>query len=193
LRRYLGNPSYEEFLHLNKTILESLLGSIPEASIVLLAHDNRVYESVGHQSDQLLVTDLYTAIHSSHGSRVFCYNLPRSASEVAMVCDSLDFAISGRMHFAIACLRSGKPVVCIEFQDKVTGLMKDIFKLPELTIPVSDLSRAQDFATRVTTVYSQRSRIQKTIQVQLPLARANCHSPFEIFVKASTSRGVVSN
>lgn len=47
-----------------------------------------------------------------------------SAQELKAIASSLDCAITGRMHFAIACLSSGVPVCGISYQDKFDGIFK---------------------------------------------------------------------
>jgi polysaccharide pyruvyl transferase WcaK-like protein len=47
-----------------------------------------------------------------------------SAKELKAIASHLDLSITGRMHFAIACLSSGVPVCGISYQDKFEGVFE---------------------------------------------------------------------
>jgi len=181
LRAYLGHPSKEEYLDHNQQILDLFLNNIPETSLVLIAHDSRVYNRDDRLSDSKFLSLLAENLTSRWGDRIFCFNLAQSAMEVDQVCQTLDFAITGRMHFAIACLRAGKPPVCVEFQDKVSGLMKELFKTSELAVQLSIFSRPNDFANNVIQLYCQREELSNAIHQQLPLVTSMSNSSFETF------------
>lgn len=94
-----------------RSILETLQGSGSRISLVFLPHDVR---------DVPWCEGLFRAVDSS-GTRCRLFPLA-SAAEVKRVCAGLDFAISCRMHLAIACLGQGVPVLGIEYQGKFEGL-----------------------------------------------------------------------
>jgi polysaccharide pyruvyl transferase WcaK-like protein len=181
LRNFMDKANNKEFLRLNLLIIEKFLINTPEACLVLLAHDSRVYSKSDNLSDDVLVSELYDNISEDLKARVYCYNLPKSAQEVEQVCKTLDFAMTGRMHFAIACLRTGSPVAAIEFQDKVTGLMSDIFQLPQLAIPVTTFADPDKYVRLILSLYSYRHQLREKINHQLPLAKINCFAAFSRF------------
>ena len=60
-----------------------------------------------------------------------------TASEIKGIAGLLDYSITGRMHFAIACLGSGVPAVSLTYQDKFEGLYQH-FELDGMCIKGSD-------------------------------------------------------
>lgn len=131
--------------------LEHWMESNPERAILLLPHDCKP-QPVG---DVEPLQALYDRLAPQFGDRVHMVQFPFEAWDVKAMAEVLDFALSARMHFAIACLGTGVPPLCIAYAGKFEGLMQH-FGLEDMLVsneevldPEVLLARLEAFETRV--------------------------------------------
>ncbi len=142
----------------------------PEVSLVLVAHDAR-----GEVSDATLAGGVLAALPEALRSHSIVVP-PCRAREVKAICGQLDMALSGRMHFTIACLGQGVPVVSVSYQDKFEGLYEHFLLEGMVTSPQEALLSG-GLADFFLPLFRQRERIRQGVAARLPhvrnLARAN--------------------
>lgn len=92
------------------------INTLYQCSFLLIPHDYR-----GKPSD----LDYVQAIGKLCGDLdILLVDKVCSARELKAIASFIDFSITGRMHFAIACLSSGIPVLGVSYQDKFEGLFE---------------------------------------------------------------------
>ncbi len=143
-------------------------------SVALVAHDPR-----GDPSDRDLAGMILEALPAE--VRLHCLNVPPcNAREMKGICSALDAALSGRMHFAIACLGQGVPVACVTYQDKFQGLFEH-FGLDGMTVEIRE-AFLEDKLTSLAEGLIRRSpdlrrQIAERLDSVLRLALVNVPSP----------------
>jgi len=158
---------------LAKTIIE--VNKIqPELHFLMIAHDFRApYNDVMMNR---LITELISFSNIDLSNKIYTMPTPCSAAEVKAVCAELEFAITGRMHLAIACLGQGTPALCIGYQGKMEGLFEH-FELDDMVITPKDAftsNKLLEAATHLLEVSSiQREQINRILPKVLSLAKKN--------------------
>lgn len=181
LYRYLSEWSFDRYANTLSAAFSHLLEENPIIDLTLVAHDARVYDSATQDSDCRLTERLEANLAKRFPGRIHNRGMPSSANDLAAVCETFDFGLSGRMHFSIACLREGIPTACIEYQNKVAGLLRGHFQSPDLVIAVEDLKHPVAFAQNLESLIEQRSSIAQQLQRFLPSVKKRAEMNFEGF------------
>lgn len=99
-----------------------------------------------------------------------------SAKELKAIAPLLDLSITGRMHFAIACLSSGVPVCGISYQDKFEGVFT-MLEMSEFLIESRQIANTEIVVEKITkminTIVFQRRRICEKLPDICLMARNN--------------------
>jgi polysaccharide pyruvyl transferase WcaK-like protein len=179
LHRYLPGLGLRGYLEAHVTLLSALLDSRPDLSVALVPHDNLRYDKTEHDSDPDMAAALGDALAPRFGERVRALPLPSSAASVAGLCSQLDVAISGRMHFGIACLRAGVPVACWEYQNKVEGLLAGHFGIPEAVLPLDALKDVGALFRRLDQWIGAHDATRRQVAERLPAVQALARMNFQ--------------
>ena len=86
------------------------------------------------------------------------------------MCSYIDIALSGKMHFAIACLGQCVPTVCISYNGKFEGLYMH-FGLKELIIEPSLLSDYKRVTELFNSAFICREDLRKQIASRISAVR----------------------
>lgn len=100
--------------------LRTWLDTDAARSIVFVPHDFRA----GKVGDIEAIDALAEALAAFGPDRIHVLRGPFDAWEVKALAGQIDFALTARMHFAIACLGMGVPPLCMAYQGKFEGLMQ---------------------------------------------------------------------
>lgn len=151
----------------------NLAEHLKKISFILIAHDYRP-----NSDDLRLIRRIEDGIPEA--LREACRLLPGSlsANEIKLLAGELDFAISCRLHFTIACLGQGIPVLSISYQDKFEGLYQ-LFGIDELVINPRMLKNAGGFSTVVLTAIEKCDEIHNRILKKLDGVLVLSHSNFD--------------
>ncbi|MDX2240836.1 MAG: polysaccharide pyruvyl transferase family protein [Leptolyngbyaceae cyanobacterium bins.302] len=160
-------------------------------SFLLVPHDSR-----GEVNDGSLSIDVFTNISTEFKPRVHTIPFPCQAGDIKQIASHIDFAITGRMHFAIACLGQGVPVIGMVYQGKFEGLYQH-FGLKGLTVEPSMIFDAESLAHQVQTTLPKLPEIRNTILKNLPgvkaLARKNLNISSDLYPVNSSSQEVIAD
>jgi len=110
---------------------------------------------------------------------------PYGALEIKRVCSKLDFVLTGRLHLAIACLRSGIPAVAVSYQGKAEGVYSH-FGLDELVISPNKMLDEESVTDFLLNLIDKRKILQKTIMSRLPEVSRLSQSNFACCEKVLT-------
>lgn len=185
LRRYCADKDLSNYILAHCAILVRLLLLEPKLSIVLIPHDSLSSDQTVCDSDPEVGLALYREIPAEFRDRVHLADLPKDAATVAGICENLHGAVSCRMHLAIACLRAGVPVMCWEYQDKVTGLLAGHFETPEAVLDLQELDHTESIAARIHDFLATRSAHEATINEKLPRVKDLTLQNFSICSRTS--------
>ncbi len=130
---------------------------------VLIPHDAR-----GARSDEVMARSIYAMLEPAVQRRTYLIDRTWTAAEIKAAAAVLDVAISGRMHFAIACLGSGTPVASFEYQDKFAG-MYELFDLRELCVPGTDSLDASAIVRMLELLHVRADALRHAVSARLPL------------------------
>lgn len=131
----------------------SLKASGAAFNVLLMPHDRR-----GALSDAVLLQRLEAALRSRGVAEISVMPSDLCPSAVKAIAGLCSAALTGRMHFAIACLGMGVPVLGIPYQGKFEGL----FELFEMPASVLDPLHALDspmLAARLLQFWRDRERL----------------------------------
>jgi polysaccharide pyruvyl transferase WcaK-like protein len=132
-----------------------------KVSFVLVSHDIR-----GPISDYTLAQQIQTALPEDLQPHCNVFP-PCGAREIKAICANLDVALSGRMHFAIACLGQGVPVASISYQGKFEGLYQH-FGLEEMTISPERALLSGEMLSVFLPVFRDRRPLRRIVEARLP-------------------------
>lgn len=139
---------------------------------VLMPHDDR-----SHAGDIFALTYVSKKL-SEKGLEHFLITSPPSAQHIKGICSLFDAVISGRMHFAIAALGQGKPVMVLTYQGKFGGLMKH-FNLPEwLEVSPNKAINPDFLEAELLRFFSELSSIKEVVEERKPIVRALAQKTF---------------
>jgi len=124
-----GDDGTARLIDSHATALKSLAERHGKLAIVLVPHDFRGKE----RGDTAILRRLLAALPPALSESSTLLEPPFTAAQVKGVAGHLDFSVTGRMHFAIACLGRGTPAVCVSYQGKVEGLA-DYLGIRRLTL-----------------------------------------------------------
>jgi len=147
-------------------------------ALLLLPHDFRE-----RQSDLTMAHALLDALPPDLRARArIVSDVPYRSAEVKAICKRCDFALSGRMHLAIACLGVGTPTAVMSHQNKYGGLLAHFGLSPHAMLIDSAealqperLVRFLLSRVKLAPLAAQR----KAIEAQLPRIHQLCRRAFE--------------
>jgi polysaccharide pyruvyl transferase WcaK-like protein len=117
-----------------------------------------------------MVGSIYAGLGPAVQHRTYLIDRTWSAAEIKAAAAALDVAISGRMHFAIACLGSGTPVASFEYQDKFAG-MYELFGLQELCVPGVDSLDTSAIVGLIELLHTRADIFRRAVRGRLPFVR----------------------
>jgi polysaccharide pyruvyl transferase WcaK-like protein len=121
-------------------------------------------------SDERIVDEIYRGLPGPARDRTRCVPVTPGAAEIKAIAAELDAAISGRMHFSIACLGSCTPVASFEYQDKFSGLY-ELFDLRGLCVPGEGSDDSSEVLRLAEHLFSQADATRNAIHRKLPSVR----------------------
>jgi colanic acid/amylovoran biosynthesis protein len=142
--------------------LTKILGRHRDLHCLLLAHDFR-----GQQSDQLLLSQVFSQFPEDLRDRTFLLEPPYTAADVKELVGMSDLVVTGRMHLAIAALGQGVPVIGVVYQGKFEGLF-DYFAVRDLLFYPSALTQRYVLADHISEILDDLLRYRDTIATSLP-------------------------
>lgn len=141
--------------------IQELSAANAKISFLLIPHDSR-----GEISDGTLSKKVFADISTELKPRINIVPFPCKAADIKQVASHLNFAITGRMHFAIACLGQGVPVMGMVYQGKFEGLYQ-YFDLEGLTVEPSMIFDSKGLSAQVQTILPNLPEIQTKILANL--------------------------
>lgn len=170
LSSHFGLASYRDLVAVALKAIRRFserIGKDHDVSIVGIPHDRRQ-----SPSDRELLLEVERQLASSPGNLEMRI-LPdtSSAATVKSVCGHLNLLLTGRMHAAIAALGMGTPVMPIDNQGKVRGLL-DHFQIPELAVSRDLLNQPEELAARLEDSAQRERELRRTIAYRWPYVRA---------------------
>ncbi|MFN6471696.1 MAG: polysaccharide pyruvyl transferase family protein [Nostoc sp. SerVER01] len=165
-----------KIIHIYVEALTEIYSQNDNVSFILVPHDFR------HPDKKSSDIGLSEAIWQDLPAEVqyHCLKLPAqfSARQIKSIAGNLDMVLSGRMHFAIACLGQGTPVACITYQGKFEGLFRH-FELEGMLIKPEEALEESNLGKLIIALLEKRDHIRKNIQNKLSkvqqLAQANLY------------------
>lgn len=178
LSSHFGMASYRELVAVAIRAVQDFskrLGREQDVSIVGIPHDRRQ-----DPSDRDLLLEVERQLSSS-SKTIEMKTLPDTspAGAVKAVCGRLNLLLTGRMHAAIAALGMGTPVMPIDNQGKVRGLL-DHFRIPELAVTRDLLNRPEELAERLYDAANREGHVRQTISNRWPDVRALSMRNFDL-------------
>lgn len=132
-------------------------------SFLLIPHDGR-----GESSDLILARSVWNRLDAKTRAESHLIDQVWRAAEIKAVASYLDFAITGRMHFGIACLGSGVPVASLTYQDKFEGLY-ELFGIEPVAIPGESATDPGILDGLFEQILNRSAALRSTIAGRLPL------------------------
>ncbi|MFV0422311.1 polysaccharide pyruvyl transferase family protein [Oleidesulfovibrio sp.] len=139
-------------------LIEAVAAKFPLTSFILIPHDVR-----GEHSDAALLQRVYERVSAYD---VFMYPPPLHACDIKALAAHLDMGLTGRMHFAIACLGSGVPVFCLEYQDKFSGLL-GFFGLESEALPAATAFKSEVLAEKCMNMLERLPEVAAQVTLHL--------------------------
>lgn len=139
-------------------------GNLP-VSFLLIPHDMR-----GAHSDISMAVNIHAQLPPPVRAHSLAVSAALPAAQIKALCSKLDFALSSRMHLAIACLAEGVPVACITYQGKFEGLFEH-FRLDGMLMDAQAALLPDAMPTFLITTLNQRDAARIAITAALPQVR----------------------
>lgn len=158
------NVSYKE-LHCSILKLISFLVREAACSVLLVPHDDREFAG-----DIKSLRDVEAALDEDVKSCTYLINPPPCASDLKGIAAALDLVVTGRMHFCIASLGVGVPVVAFAYQSKFAGLY-DHFLLPRRYILDPSNTDYEELKIAVTMALSEKDSLAASVSERLPFVK----------------------
>ena len=181
LSSHFGMASYRELVTVAIQAINRFserIGRERNVSIVGIPHDRRQ-----NPSDRELLLEVERQLPAA-SENLEMRTLPDTASAgtVKAVCGHLNLLLTGRMHAAIAALGMGTPVMPIDNQGKVRGLL-DHFQIPELAVSRGLLNQPEKLAERLAETAQHERDLRRTIAHRLPYVRALSMRNFDVHAR----------
>lgn len=156
----LFKPGQDEGIERLLACVENMAASLVSRNIswLLVPHDYR--EDVG---DLQALDTLMQRMEGRAEGHVLLLRGAHRASELKGLASRLDGVVTGRMHFAIAALGSGVPVLTITYQDKFEGLLSLIGLQSWLGIPANQALQDGVLAGAVERFVSDLENLKVTV------------------------------
>lgn len=172
--------------------LETLITAYEEALTIAAARSGLSYVFVSHDlrgehNDAAIAAQILERLPAEVRKHTLSVSPNHSAAEVKALAGCVDAALTGRMHFAIACLGRGVPVLCISYQDKTEGLYEH-FSLRNLTLPAAAALTGPELGARLIQLVEERAVIRQRIAEQLPAIRGRALLNLRALGPASSTR-----
>lgn len=84
----------------------------------------------------------------------------------------MDGVVTGRMHFAIACLGMAVPVAALTYQDKFQGLMKHVDLPQDLLLQPSDLADPDKLVSLMLRFHDDMATLRARVEARVPAVMA---------------------
>lgn len=136
-------------------------GDLP-VSFLLIPHDIR-----DPHSDVSMAANIHAQLPPSVRAHSLAVSAALPAAQIKALCSKLDFALSSRMHLAIACLGQGVPVACITYQGKFEGLFEH-FRLDGMLMDAQAALVPDVLSAFLITTLSQRDATRIAIATAWP-------------------------
>ncbi len=143
--------------------LERWLTQSPDRAVLLMPHDFKA-PPVG---DIEPLRRLDAMLTPQFPDRVRFVEPPFNTWDVKALSGEIDFSMTGRMHFSIACLGMGTPSIGIVYQGKFEGLM-DHFGLENMLISPDEASDPDILFNRLNDVEARLPELRTQIAAKLP-------------------------
>jgi colanic acid/amylovoran biosynthesis protein len=170
----LGRVAPEEARQLANNFAQAAMNLAhihPEVRFLIVPHDSR-----GAFSDVDSACWVLDSMGADTRQRTKLIGEAWTAAEIKGVAGLLDYAITGRMHFGIACLGAGVPVGSLTYQDKFEGLYQH-FGLTDMSINGVEGLSLDRLTALFQHVHLRAPEARRTVQAKLPyifsLARRN--------------------
>lgn len=145
-------------------ICRAWLEADPARAIILVPHDYRP-APVGDVEALSKIADSL----GDFGERVHFLRPYFAAWEVKAICEHVDLALTGRMHFAIAALGMGAPALNISYVGKFEGLMQHCeLQSEDLVIEPAAVLDVRRMTERLETLSSKAARLRPRILARVP-------------------------
>jgi polysaccharide pyruvyl transferase WcaK-like protein len=169
---WAGQRTLDDHLRLFSDALMEVSRSLQTAvSLVFVPHDSR-----GELGDHALSARIQGLMSEDLRARTMLAPAGVTAQEAKAIAGVLDIALSSRMHFAIACLGMGTPVLGLGYQDKFDGLF-ELFGLRDLLIDSRTITSSASVAAVLARAIEARESLRRRVEEQLPavgqMARLN--------------------
>lgn len=145
--------------------LERLLAERPGLSVLAIPHDWR-----GEPSDADSARILADRLNARFAGRAEAVREEIGAHQIKAVAGQTDAVLTGRMHLAIATLGMGRPVACVTYQGKFTGLYKH-FELAPLIVEPTDAFNPDKLHAVTRELLDRRVELRDAVQRALPTVR----------------------
>lgn len=142
------------------------LSDSPDRAVLLLPHDFKP-APVG---DVEPLRRLNSLLAPQFFDRVLFVEPPFNTWDVKALAEEIDFSMTGRMHFSIACLGMGTPSLGIVYQGKFEGLM-DHFGLDDMLIAPDEAADPDILFARLNKVERELPDLRSRITMKLPAIR----------------------
>lgn len=146
-------------------------GNLP-VSFLLIPHDMRE-----PHSDVSMAANIHAQLPPPVRAHSLAVTAALPAAQIKALCSKLDFAVSSRMHLAIACLGQGTPVACITYQGKFEGLFEH-FHLDGMLMDAKAVLEPDALSAFLTTTLNQRDAARIAITASWPQVRHLAESNF---------------
>jgi len=135
----------------------------PNITFIFFSHDKR-----GLMNDSILAKRLADSLHGELAeNQLILPPEPLESDEIKALCAPLDGAFTCRMHFGIACLSQGVPIVAIGYQGKFEGLMER-FGLMNMLLPDANALNPDKIAILIEYLITERAQLKASVLEKLP-------------------------
>lgn len=146
-------------------------------SWLLVPHDYRDDRGDG---DGIALRPLAARLSADSAIRLRYFEGEHRATTLKALAGQLDGVVTGRMHFAIAAIGMGVPVMCLTYQDKFEGLFRH-FDLPlSLLLPPAVFGEPGALAERLAGFLAELDGLRSTVERERPRVLALAQKNFII-------------
>lgn len=158
------------FLELLSAALVNVDRSAPLA-VMVVSHDAR------DADNELSDCGLARRLEAILDGRVPVHRVPKvpPASEVKALAGVMDAVLATRMHFAIACLGMGTPILSIPFQGKFEGLLGN-FGISNLVLGRDDVNVQVRVTEKIEHLLRNAALTRAQIEKHLPRVQEQCRA-----------------
>ncbi len=155
------------------------LSADPDRAVLLMPHDFRPAPT----GDIAPLLALHEALKAGFAERINLPEVPFEAWDAKSIIAATDFALTGRMHLAIAGLGGGIPTLCIAYQGKFEGLMQH-FELDDMLVSPDVMTDPAQLLQRLDTFAARLPELRQKIAAKLPSVLSKSRQNFAWLEKA---------